>query len=128
MLPKGECWKISAEVNSMTGAQSDWIGTGVHGSDPVAGDESGGPMTSSLQEVGSVLDSNADKCAASMAGSIHPSSNGAVCSGLIPGAAAGAISRTLSDGRSKSCAWRSFGAPDMGSNPSKIKSLQMSAV
>ena len=52
----------------MTGAQSDSIGTGVRGSDPMAGDESEGPMTLSLQEVASVFGSDADECAASVAG------------------------------------------------------------
>ena len=86
----------------MTGAQSYSIGTEVRGSDLVTRDESEGPMTPPSQEVGSVF-GHADECAASVAGSIHPSLEGAICSGLIPGAAAGAISRTLSDGRSKSC-------------------------
>ena len=112
----------------MTGAQSDSIGTDVHGSYPVAGDKSEGPMTPLSRGVGSVFSSNIDKCAASVAGSIHPSSEGTICSGLIPGAAAVAISRALSDCRSKSCSPRLFGAPDVGSNPSKIKSPQMSAV
>ena len=112
----------------MTGAQSDLIGTDVPGSDPMAGDESEDPMTPASQEVGSVFGSNVDECAASMAGSIHPSSEGTICSGLIHGAAAGAISRTLSDGRSRSCSSRPFGVPDMGSNPSKIKSPRISAV
>ena len=39
----------------MTGAQSDLIGMDVGGSDPVAGDESEGPMTPSSQEAGSVF-------------------------------------------------------------------------
>ena len=90
-------------VNSMTGAQSDSIGTDVRGSDPVAGDESEGPMTPPSQEVGSVFGSDADECAAYMVGSIHPPSGGTICSGLIPGAPAGAISRILSYGRSRSC-------------------------
>ena len=36
---------------------------------------------------------------ASVAGSIHPSSEGMICFGLILGAAVGAISQTLSNGR-----------------------------
>ena len=87
----------------MTGAQSDSIGTDVRGLDPIAGDESRGPMTPPSQGVGLVFGSNTDECAEFMAGSIHPSSNGAICFGLIPGAAGGAISRIQSDRRSKSC-------------------------
>ena len=40
MSPKGEWRKISVEVNSMIGAQSDSIGTGAVGSESVAGEES----------------------------------------------------------------------------------------
>ena len=69
----------------MIGAQSDSIGMDVHGSEPVAGDESEGPMTPASSEVGSVFGSNADECVASVAGSIHPSSDGAICSGLRAG-------------------------------------------
>ena len=76
----------------MTGAQSDSIGTDVRGLDPMAGDESEGPMTPPSQEVGSVFGSNADECAASVAGSIHPPSKGTICSGLRAGVAAGVIS------------------------------------
>ena len=65
---------------------------------------------------------------ASVAGSIHPSLDGAIGSDLRVGAVAGAISQTMSDSRAKSCASGLFGAPDMGSNPSKIKSPRMSAV
>ena len=79
---------MSEAVNSMTGAQSDSIGTDARGSDAVAGDESEGPMTPPSQEVGSVFGSNADECVASVARSIHTSSDGTICSGLIPGAAA----------------------------------------
>ena len=63
----------------MIGAQSDSIGTDARGSEPMAGDESEGPMTPPSQEVGSVFGSNADECAASVAGSIHPSSDGMIC-------------------------------------------------
>ena len=87
----------------MSGAQSDSIGTDVRGSDPMAGDESEGPMTHISLEMKSVFGSSADECAALVAGSIHPSSDGAICSRLGAGAAIGAISRTPSDGRSKSC-------------------------
>ena len=76
----------------MTGAQSDSIGTDVRGSDPVARDELEGPMTPPSQEVGSVFGSNADECAASVAGSIHPSSNGTICSGSKAKATVGVFS------------------------------------
>ena len=87
----------------MIGAQTDSVGMDACGSEPKTGDESGGPVTQISLEVESVFGSNADECASSMAGSIHPSSEGMICSVLIPGANAGAISRILSDGRSKSC-------------------------
>ena len=87
----------------MTDAQSYSIGTGVHGSDPVARDESKGPMTPPSQEVGSVFGFDANESAASVAGSIHPSSDGVICFVLRAGVATGVISRSPSDGRAKSC-------------------------
>ena len=87
----------------MTGAQPDSIGTDVRGSDPIAGDESEGPTTQTYLAVRSVYGSIAAECAASVAGSIHPSSDGAICTRLRAGAVAGVIYRTLSDGRVKSC-------------------------
>ena len=87
----------------MIGAQSGSIGTDAHGSEPMAGDESEGPMTLTSSEAKSVFGSRADECAASMAGSTHPSSDGTIGSRLRAGAATGVISRTPSDGRSKSC-------------------------
>ena len=87
----------------MIGAQSGPMGTDARGSESMAGDESEGLMTQTSLEAKSVFCSTADECAASMAGSIHPSSDGTICSGLRVGAAAGVISRTPSDGRSKSC-------------------------
>ena len=86
----------------MVGAQSYSIGTDARGSEPMAGDESEGPMTQISLEVKSVPSTSGDECAASLTGSIHPSSDGVICSRLRVGAAAGAISRTPSDGRSKS--------------------------
>ena len=53
----------------MIGAQSDSIGTDASGSEPVAGDESEGPMTQISLDVKSVFGSSADECAASVAGS-----------------------------------------------------------
>ena len=53
-------------------------------------------MTPLSQEVGSAFSFDTDECAACVAGSIHLSSEGTICSGLIPGANAGAISRILS--------------------------------
>ena len=87
----------------MIGAQSDLIGTGARGSEPMAGGESEGPMTQISLEVKSVFGSRTDECAASVTGSIHPSSDGVICSRSKAGAAAGAIPQTPSDGRSKSC-------------------------
>ena len=87
----------------MAGAQSDSIGTGVRGSELIAGVASEGLMTHASLEVRSVFGSIIAECAASVAGSIHPSLDGAICSGLRVGAAVGVISRTPPDGRSKSC-------------------------
>ena len=86
----------------MIGARLDPMGTDARGSEPMAGDESEGPMTQTSMELRSVIGSIVAECAASMAGSIHPPSDGTICSGLFPGAAAGAITQILSDGRSKS--------------------------
>ena len=73
------------------------------GPEPTTEDKSGGPEIQISSGEESVFGSNADECAAFGAGSNHPSSEGTICSGLIPRANAGAISRILSDGRSKSC-------------------------
>ena len=103
MSPKGECWKISTAVNSITGAQPDSAGSGARGLEPTAGYESGGPVSQASLGVKSVFGSTADECAASGAGSIHPSSDGAICPGFRSEAPAGEVSRVLSDSRSKSC-------------------------
>ena len=87
----------------MTGARSDPMGTDVRGTDPMAGDESEGPMTRTSLEVKSVFGSIADECAAFGAGSVHPSSDDMSCPGFKSEAPAGAISRVLSDGRCKLC-------------------------
>ena len=81
-----------AELNSKIGAQLNPMGAYMRGSEPMTGDESEGPMTPLSQEVGSVFGSDADECAASVAGSIHPSTEGATGSESRVGAAAGVIS------------------------------------
>ena len=91
MLPKGECWQVSTAVNSITGAQPDSAGLGAHGLEPTAGYKSGGPMTQTSLGMESVFGSTADEYAASGAGSIHPSSGGAICPGFRSGAILGAI-------------------------------------
>ena len=75
----------------MIGAQSDSIGMDARGSEPMAGDESEGPMIQTSLEAKSVFGSVAEKCAASVAGSIHPSSDGTICSGSKARASAGAL-------------------------------------
>ena len=87
----------------MSGAQSVSMGTDARGPEPLAGDEPEGPKTHTSLEVRSVFGSIAAECAASVAGSIHPSSDGAICSGLRAGTVAGVISQTLFDSRAKSC-------------------------
>ena len=73
------------------------------GPEHTAGDESGGPETQISLGAESVFGSNADECAASGAGSIHPSSEGTACSGRKYRVVAGAMFRILSDCRSRSC-------------------------
>ena len=90
----------------MIGVQLESIGMDARGSEPMIGDESEGPMTQISWEVKSVFDSNTEECVPSVAGSIHPSSDGTTCSELKSGAAAGVISWSPSDGRSKSCSSR----------------------
>ena len=76
----------------MIGAQSDSTGTDAGGSESMAGDESNGSATRDSEEVKSVFGSIATGCAASMVGSIHPSSEDTICSGLRVGVATGVIS------------------------------------
>ena len=87
----------------MIGAQSDSTGTDVGGSESVAGDKSSGSATRLSKGVKSVSGSIAAESAVSMAGSIPPLLDGAICSGLTTGVVADAISRTLSDDRVTSC-------------------------
>ena len=76
----------------MISAQLGMMGTDARGSDPMAGDESEGPMKNTSLEAKSVFGSIAAECAASVAGSILPSSDGTICSRFKAGAAAGVIS------------------------------------
>ena len=85
----------------MIGAQSDSIGTGAGGSESVAGEGSGSLTTRLSCKVRSMFGSIAAGGKAFVAGSIHPSAEGATGSKLRVEAAAGAI-LTLSDGRAKS--------------------------
>ena len=76
----------------MIGAQSNSMGTDVRGSEPMAGDESEGPMTQTSLEAKSVFGSITNEYVASVARSIHPSPDGTICFGFRAEAAAGAIS------------------------------------
>ena len=67
MLPKGECWKISATVNSITGAQSDSIGRGAGGSE--FGEESGSSESRAMRSVGLEFGTIASEIAAPEAAS-----------------------------------------------------------
>ena len=87
----------------MIGAQSDSIGTGAGGSESVAREGSGSLTTQLSCKVRSMFGSIVAEGKASVAGSIHPSMDHAIGSELRVGAAAGAISQTPFDGRSKSC-------------------------
>ena len=76
----------------MIGTQSDSIGTGAGGSESVAG-EGSGSLTKRLScKLSSLFGSIAAEGKASVAGSIHPSMDGATGSELRVGAAACAIS------------------------------------
>ena len=76
----------------MIGAQSDSLGTGIGGSESVAGEGSSSLTTWLSCKVRSMFGSIAAKGKASVAGSIHPSMDGATGSELRVGAAACAIS------------------------------------
>ena len=76
----------------MIGAQLDLLGTDARGSEPMARDESEGPMAQTSLKAKLVFGSIADECAASVAGSIHSSSDGAIYSRSKARAVAGAFS------------------------------------
>ena len=76
----------------MIGARPDSIGTGAGGSESVAGEVSGSLATRLSCKVSSMFGSITDEVKASVAGSIHPSMDGATGSELRVGVAAGAIS------------------------------------
>ena len=76
----------------MIGAQPDSIGTGAGGSESVAGEGSGSLTTRLSCKVRLMFGSIAAEGKASVAGSIHPSMDGATVSELRVGAAACAIS------------------------------------
>ena len=76
----------------MIGAQSDSLGTGAGGSESVAGEGSNSLITRLSCKERSMFGSIAAEGKASVAGSIHPSMDGATGSELRVRAAAGAIS------------------------------------
>ena len=76
----------------MTGAQSGPMGMDARDLEPLVGDEPKGPKTHTTLGVGSVFGSIAAECAASVEGSIHPSSDGTIYSGFKARTAIGAIS------------------------------------
>ena len=92
--PAGECWKISVALNSKIDNRSNSVSGGVRGSELMARNESGIPLTQMLPGAESVCGSNATDSVAS---------DGAIYSGLRTRVVTGVISRTLSDDRSKSC-------------------------
>ena len=69
MSPKGECWKISAALNSVIGAQPGSAGSEVRGLEPTVGYESGGPVSQASLGVKSVFGSTAVGC---VRGGVHP--------------------------------------------------------
>ena len=110
----------------MIGAQSDSIGRGADGSESKK--ESDTLESWAAQRIMLVFGSIVVETAAPEAVSNHPSSTGAVGSELRVGADAGAASGVLFGGKARSYPSRQCGAPGCGSNPSKIKSPQMSDV
>ena len=117
---------MSAEVNFITGAQSDLIGRGAGGSE--FGEESGSLESRAMRSAGLESGSTASEIAAPEAASNRLSSIGAVGSESMVRTDACAASKVLFGGRAISCPSRQCGALGCGSNPSKIKSPRMSAV
>ena len=76
----------------MIGAQSDLIETGASGSESVAGEGSDSLTTRLSCKVRSMFGSIAAEGKASVAGSIHPTMDGAIGSELRVGAVAGVVS------------------------------------
>ena len=68
----------------MTGAQFDSMGTDARSPEHMVGDESRGPETQTPLREEFVFGSNTEECAASRAGSIHPSLEGTTHSGASP--------------------------------------------
>ena len=91
---------MSAAVNSMIGAQSDF-GRGAEGSE--SGEESSSLESRVSRRTGLVFGLIAVGIAAPKAASNHPSSIGVVGSELRVGADAGAASTALFGGRARSC-------------------------
>ena len=110
----------------MIGAQSDSFGRGMGGSE--SREESGSSESRVMQSVGLVFGSIAFEIAAPKVTSNHSSSIGAIGSELGVGTDACAASKALFGGRARSCLSKQCGMLGCGSNPSKIKSLRMSAV
>ena len=76
----------------MIGTQLDWLGIGVGDSESVSGERSGSLSTRLSCRVRSIFGSIAVENTASVAGSIHPSMDGAIGSELRVEAVAGAVS------------------------------------
>ena len=117
---------MSAELNSKTGAQSGSMDADACGPESLAGEESEVSVTQAQPNIGSVCDSSAAESVASGALLSFPSSDDAVCSGSRARAVTSAISYAWPDDRSRSCSSWWPGTAVMGSNPSKIKSPQIS--
>ena len=92
MSPKGECWKMSAALNSKIDKRSSLASVGSHGSELITRDGSGIPVTQILHEVKLMCGSNAGESVASVVGLSLQSLDGAVCCGSKARAVTGAIS------------------------------------
>ena len=92
---------MSAEVNSVIGAQSNSVDMGAEGLE--SGEESGSLESQASQSTGLVFGSIAVWITAPEVASNRPSSIGAVDSKLRVGAGAGAASKAPFGGRVRSC-------------------------
>ena len=102
-LPKGECWKMSAALNSKIDNRSSSAFADTHGSELMAGDESGVPVTRISCEVKSICGSNTGESVASVVGLSLPSLDGAIYSESKARVVTGAVSWMRSDDRFRSC-------------------------
>ena len=94
---------MSAVLNSKIDKRSSSASANSHGSELIAGDESGVPVTQISCAVKSMCGSNAVESVASVVGLSLPSLDGAICSESKARVVIGAVSWMRSDDRFRSC-------------------------